>query len=147
MVGHGAVDVVISTSAFHALPANELPGVYRRAARALRAGGVLLNGDTMPFASHETVAERVARAARERREADAFARRGVEDWDRFRAALQAEPAMAALFAERERRFAYRGEGWRPGTFDEHLAAAREAGFGEVSVIWQHLDNRVLLAVR
>jgi hypothetical protein len=71
----------------------------------------------------------------------------VEDGDRFREALRAEPGMAPLFAERERRFADRGDEWRPGTPHEHLAAARDAGFGEVSVLWQHFDNRVLLAVR
>lgn len=36
----------------------------------------------------------------------------------------------------------------PGTLLEvHQAALRNAGFREVDVIWQHLDNRVVMAVR
>ena len=52
-----------------------------------------------------------------------------------------------MLAERERRFAGRTrDGINPG-HDFQVAALREAGFSEVDVIWQNLDNRVLMAVR
>ena len=33
------------------------------------------------------------------------------------------------------------------TFDEHIAALREAGFREVATVWQSGTDRALLAVR
>ena len=62
-------------------------------------------------------------------------------------ALSAEPALQDLFVERERRFAWKAEERHVPIFDVHEAALRDAGFHEVSVIWQNMDNRVLMAVR
>jgi transposase-like protein len=57
-----------------------------------------------------------------------------------------EPGMEPFFAERARRFSTKAR--PPGTLVEvHLAALRNAGFHEVGVIWQHLDNRVVMAAR
>jgi len=54
--------------------------------------------------------------------------------------------MEPFFAERARRFSTKTR--PPGTLvDVHQAALRNAGFREVDVIWQHLDNRVVMAVR
>jgi len=36
---------------------------------------------------------------------------------------------------------------RPHLYDLHLAALRDGGFREVGVIWQNMENRVLLDVR
>ena len=60
--------------------------------------------------------------------------------------LRREPGMEPFFAERARRFSTKTR--PPGTLVEvHQAALRNAGFREVDVIWQHLDNRVVMAVR
>ena len=54
--------------------------------------------------------------------------------------------MEPFFAERARRFSTKAR--PPRTVVEvHLAALHNAGFHEVGVIWQHLDNRVVMAVR
>ncbi len=55
--------------------------------------------------------------------------------------------MKGLFAEREQRFAWRDRNFPEPSLALHEAALRNAGFQEVGVIWQHLDNRVILAVR
>jgi hypothetical protein len=69
-----------------------------------------------------------------------------EDWEMWWEAMRREPGMESLFVKRERRFSTKTR--PPGTLVEvHLAALRNAGFHEVGVIWQHLDNRVVMAVR
>ena len=54
--------------------------------------------------------------------------------------------MEPFFAERARRFSTKTRPPRTRV-EVHLAALRNAGFREVDVIWQHLDNRVVMAVR
>jgi SAM-dependent methyltransferase len=145
--GEGAFDLAISTSAFHALPSEALPVLYQNTYRLLRAGGILLNGDTMRFEPRLERAQQLTKALRSRYRADA-ARRGDEDWDQLRAALLADATLGPLFQERERRFATLQPAERQiGTYVEHEAAARAAGFSEVFLIWQSLDFRVLLAGR
>ena len=78
---------------------------------------------------------------------DSFARDGVDDWQGWWSALAAEPGMSELFAERERRFPDATHDETAPIFDLHIGALRDAGFREVGVIWQRLDDRVLLAVR
>jgi hypothetical protein len=58
-----------------------------------------------------------------------------------------KPGLVALFAERARRFIDRTHQGTPTLAEVHEAALRDAGFREVGVIWQHLDNRVVLGVR
>jgi hypothetical protein len=79
--------------------------------------------------------------------AEAFDAGGVEDWDEWWAALAQEPSAGPLLAERTLRFAAFDRDTPAPIFDVHEAALRNAGFREVGVIWQRLDNRVLLAVR
>ena len=78
---------------------------------------------------------------------EAFDEGGAEDWETWWAALAAEPGAEPLLAERALRFPVaHGEEESP-VFAIHEAALRNAGFREVGVIWQRLDNRVLLGVR
>jgi hypothetical protein len=56
-------------------------------------------------------------------------------------------AIADLFAECERRFAWRQSEQHRPIYALHEAALRDAGFREVGVIWQRMDNRVLMAIR
>src|SRR5687768_15472300 len=71
----------------------------------------------------------------------------AEDWERWWQAVEAEPGLKELFAERERRFAWRDRKWVNAGLDFQVGALRDAGFRETDVIWQHFDNRVLMAVR
>jgi hypothetical protein len=91
--------------------------------------------------------QRVADTVKARRQEEAFTRRGGEDWTTWWQALSAEPALQDLFTERERRFTWKAQERRVPIFDVHEAALRDAGFREVGVIWQNMDNRVLMAVR
>jgi SAM-dependent methyltransferase len=141
------VDAVLSTTALHWLAPEYLTRLYRELGELVRPGGVFLNGDNLKFGPHLPSLQKVAQTMKERTRLDAFERRGLEDWDSWWQALQAEPALKALFAERERRFSWKTSGWHAPIFDVHVAALRDGGFREVGVIWQHMENRVLMAVR
>lgn len=139
--GVGTSDLAIATSAFHSLP----PAICRSVHTVLRPGGILLNGDTMRFGPE---AERAGRAAEVINGRHRDAPRDGQRREQFREALAADPWLGPLYAERERRFAALrvAESVAP-TLADHGEAARAAGFREVGTIWQHLDFRVLLAVR
>jgi hypothetical protein len=101
----------------------------------------------MKFRPSMATFQRVADAVKARREEETFTRRGVEDWTQWWQAMAAEPALKELLAERERRFAWRSTDQHRPLYDVHEAALTDAGFREVGVIWQHMCNRVLMAVR
>ncbi len=143
-------DAVLSTTALHWLPVEPLVRLYSDLVGIVREGGVALNGDNLAFAPHQETLRLLAETATERQRAEAFKVGGAEDWEAWWAALATQPGAADLLAERTRRFATHighDEHVTPPIFDVHEAALRNAGFREVGVIWQHLDNRVLLGVR
>jgi trans-aconitate methyltransferase len=146
-LGTTQVDAVLSTTALHWLPVEYLVQLYLQLGQLVRPGGVFLNGDHFKFVPHLQTFQQVADTVKQRRRDDAFIRRGVEDWEQYWDAMAAEPALQALFAERERRFGWKAAGWHTPIFDVHAAALQDAGFHEVGVIWQNIDNRVLMAVR
>jgi SAM-dependent methyltransferase len=146
-LGERQVDAVLSTTALHWLAPESLTRLYRELGELVRPGGIFLNGDNLKFGPHLPSFQRVAQTMKERTRVDAFERRGLEDWDSWWKALQAEPALQELFAERERRFSWKASGWHAPIFDLHVAALRDSGFREVEVIWQSGENRVLMAVR
>lgn len=165
------VDAVLSTTALHWLDAGALAEVYRRLGHLLRPGGVVLNGDHMTFPpslpAFRVLSEKIA----ERQRADAFDRRGEDNWSKWWTALAEQPGMESLVVERERRFAgVSAPRHRTGVGDPasqirtvdvasqdrdesapiaevHEAALHDAGFRQVGLIWRYFGNGVLLAVR
>jgi trans-aconitate methyltransferase len=146
-LGREQVDVVLSTTALHWLPVESLVQLYVRLGQLVRPGGIVLNGDHFTFGPHMPTFAKVVKTMRERKEASAFSDGGLENWRTWWDALAREPGMAELFAERERRFAWREEGDIEPIAELHEVALRHAGFREVGVLWQNLDNRILMAVR
>lgn len=141
------VDAVLSTTALHWLAGPDLVRLYKDLGALLRPGGLFLNGDHMRFGPHLPTFNTLASAVKERIARESFGQGGVEDWEAWWKALAAEPGMAELLAERARRFPEANHDDTAPIFDVHVAALRDAGFREVGVVWQRLDNRVLLAVR
>lgn len=146
-LGGAPVDAVLSTTALHWLPDDDLRRVYRQLAERLRPGGALLNGDNLRLPDDQPTLQRVSDTLTERFRAAAFRQRAVEDWEMWWAALAAEPGVAPLVAERDRRFARSHAKELPTSVETHREALLAAGFREAGAIWQHLDNFVLLAVR
>src|SRR5262249_53243402 len=113
----------------------------------MRPGGVFLNGDHMAYGPDRPTFRGLAVQTRERLRSPAQVPADAETWERWWQAVEAEPALTELVAERARRFAWRDRKWANAGTDFHIGALRDAGFREVDTIWQRLDNRVLMAVR
>lgn len=146
-LGQDHFDAVLSATATHWLRPPELAELYRRLATLVAPGGVFLNADHLPFPPHLHCISKALREEDERRQAVAHAA-GAETWESWWGALRAEPALIDAFAERDRIFPP-GVRWNrksPG-LAFHEVALTEAGFSEVGVVWQDLDERLLLALR
>lgn len=144
--GEERIDAVVTSAALHYLSADDLVPLYRRLAGLLPQGGVFLNADLLPVPAHLTAVTAAVQRAAERREAAAF-QAGTEDWRQWWEALRGEPALADAFARRDRSaLVSRGQ---PAVVRTafHEQALGEAGFREVTTVWQDLEERVLLAIR
>jgi SAM-dependent methyltransferase len=148
----GPADAAVSTTALHWLPPASLRAMYAELATALRPGGLLLNGDHFT-ADQPGVAglDRVLTERRERRAADAAVtdpEEAGEGWSQWWEAAEADPDLAGLTAERNRReWSADHHGTESMTLAAHLGALREAGFAEAGTLWQYGDNRLLCAIR
>lgn len=146
-LGTTAVDAVLSTTALHWLDPLVLMQVYRQLGTLIRPGGVFLNGDNMSFPS---IMEAMGRAAKmmQTKQQERTADGGqAENWEQWWAAIGQEPALAALLAERKRRYPEKTHGTQAPDSEGHELLLRSAGFREVGTIWQYGTNRVLMAVR
>jgi SAM-dependent methyltransferase len=146
-LGGRQLDAVLSSTALHWLAPGTLARVYRELGQLLRPGGVFLNGDHMAYAPDRPTIRELAAKTRERRRAAPPADPSAETWEAWWEAVAAEPGLRDLYEERERRFTWRDRTWVNAGLDFQLGALRDAGFREADVIWQKLDNRVLMAVR
>jgi trans-aconitate methyltransferase len=141
------VDAVLSTTALHWLEDDQLSTLYHRLAALIRPGGLLLNGDNLSFtASQPTIQQISDTLTKELHEAQ-FTERGVEDWEQWWAAFAREPGMEMLLSERQRRFGQKPHKAEQTGLALHENLLHAAGFAEVGVIWRHLDNCIVLAVR
>jgi SAM-dependent methyltransferase len=158
-LGTDHIDAVLSTTALHWLPSDSLARLYRQLGSLVREGGVFLNGDMIRFGSPAPTLRRLGAALEQRHRQRVPGQSGVEDWESWWVALEGEPDLADLFAERRRRFAWRNlepgkrfsaqpsDGVTSPIVEFHEAALRNAGFREVGVIWQRVEDRILMAVR
>ena len=62
-------------------------------------------------------------------------------------AVEEEPAFAAVMGERRSRWGGHPDYQSAGQALAMEAALKQAGFTEVGAIWQHFENRVLVAIR
>lgn len=151
-LGRAHVDAVLTTTALHYLPAPALVEVYAQIGSLIRPGGVLLNGDHMAFPLSQPSARQLAAEGKRRQYEQAFELAGGEDYRSWWAAIEQDlvahdPALYALFEQHRANEAQRRHDFSEPIAMVHEAALSDAGFVEVSTIWQSLDNRVLLAVR
>lgn len=141
----GSFDAVLSSTALHWLSPPDLVALYRAVATLLRPGGVLINGDYLPMKPASSRIKAASAAVSARRQNDAHGR-GAEDWEAWWAAVEAMPELTAEIATRRQLWpeGTRG-GWANAGLDYHSVALCEAGFAEVDVVWQDLEERVLIA--
>ncbi len=135
----------VSTTALHWLQPRALSSLYRHLSTVLPPGGVFINGDRLDFPAGLPRLAGAARAIRERTLAHAGG--GAESWEEWWSAVEREPALAAEVAERTRRHHDHPNHEHQADLATHAEALRAAGFAEVGTIWQHLADRVLVAIR
>lgn len=142
--GPGPFDAVVSTTALHWLAPAALQATYASAASLLRTGGVLVNGDHL-FEPYQPRLDALQAALRSTPDDDR------ELWEPWWEALEVasldDPELAEAFAERGRRDAVHPEHTGDLPIGAHLEALDAAGFSEVGTVWQHGDDRVLVALR
>jgi SAM-dependent methyltransferase len=140
----GPYDAAVSTTALHWLGLEQLVRLYRGLAGVLRPGAVFLDGDRLDF-DHDQRA--IAAGARQVRPEWPDAPDGAEDYDAWWTAAVAERALATEVAERARRWQDHPHEDESHSYEFHRSALFSAGFVEVGTLWQHLSNRVLIAIR
>lgn len=142
---HGPFDAVASTTALHWLDAPTLVAVYAAVGRLLRPGGVFADGDHLTEPPGRPRMRRLQVALRR------TTQDGRPDyrawWAELEAASAGDDELASAFARR----AGAGTG-HPDTSDApglafHVEALRHAGFAEIGTVWQHGDDRILVALR
>ncbi|MEH3053930.1 MAG: class I SAM-dependent methyltransferase, partial [Patulibacter minatonensis] len=132
----------VSSTALHWLTPPQLTAVYASAAQVLAPRGVLLNADHLRFGADRPTLKAVAGAHDAATQERSFAE-GALTWDAWWQELRAAPDFAPLVEERDRRFGARADGIVPATVEFHLAALRQAGFGEQGTVWQLHDDYVV----
>lgn len=145
-LGDASFDAVISTTATHWLTPSQLSTVYEQVAGLLSPGGVLLNGDHLPLPGRFGRIRAAVAAVGERRQARAL-RDGADDWESWWTSLREDPELREPLAERDHLWPDSHGGRAVPGLAFHQEALTEAGFGEVAVVWQDLEERLLLAIR
>ncbi|MFT4040579.1 MAG: methyltransferase domain-containing protein [Thermomicrobiales bacterium] len=143
----GAFDVVTSSTALHWLHGDAIDPVFRELARLLRPDGVFFDADNLAFSSGywQDVATAIDREQQQLAVAE-----GREDWDAWWAAARADAHLSPFVAERDRRFpplATDAAEAPPPRLSSYVAAMERAGFVDIDVLWQRLDDRLLAARR
>ncbi|MEN3583316.1 class I SAM-dependent methyltransferase [Streptomyces sp. ZYX-F-203] len=139
-----APDVAVSTTALHCLPVGALSETYRALGVLLPAGGALVNGDHFP-PDAGSCGDLTAHVGRRR--AERAGGHPEEDWLSWWRAASADPELADLFERRDRGGAPSGDGSAHLPLCRHSDLLTEAGFGELTPVWQVGDSRVVVARR
>jgi SAM-dependent methyltransferase len=138
-------NAVVSTTALHWLTRPQLAELYRQCGELLEPGGVVVNGDHLHDGPDRPRLDVLTRRIAKDRAARVDLRR-TEDWDQWWDAVAVAPELADLRAASDARPTEHSAADIP-TYEDHVRYLRNAGFAEVGTVWQHGDDRVLVAVR
>ncbi|MCV9934794.1 class I SAM-dependent methyltransferase [Boseaceae bacterium BT-24-1] len=142
----GPFDAVLTTTALHWFTPPQLTAIYQGLGKLIRPGGFFFNGDHLTERDHQPVSRSLLREAAKRHEERVMSAGAADSWKGWWEAIGTEPALAELLALRNERLE-RSETLAEVTVAFHEAALRQAGFAEVTRIWQLMDDCVLMAVR
>ena len=143
----GQFDVVTSSTALHWMNDEEIARIFCDVFRLLKPGGVFLNADNLAYASGywQEIAASIGREQQ-----STAAEQGREDWETWWSAMRADSTLAPFVAERDLRFPPRQDTDAktenpPPSLAGYMAALEQAGFTDIDVLWQRLDDRLLAA--
>ena len=126
----------------HWLTRPQLADVYSIVGALLAGGGVFVNGDHL----HETAQLDQLQTQIARNRAARMGTLAAENWTAWWAAVGQAPELAGLLGDRDPRPIDHSVPDAP-TLADHKQLLRAAGFREVGTVWQHGDDRVLIALR
>lgn len=138
-------DAFVSTTALHWLTSAQLAEVYATCGALVRPGGALVNGDHLYDGSVRPRLDELLQTVGRRH----TERTGVpdgEDWATWWRAAEQAPELAELVAMRGPKGVEHHVDDVP-SIDDHVRALHDAGFAETGTVWQHGDDRILVAVR
>jgi SAM-dependent methyltransferase len=141
----GTFDAVLSSTALHWLDPAVLVATYRRAFQLLRPEGVLLNADYLPHPPGSRLRAACDAIALDRRN-HALAG-GAESWETWWEAVEAEPELADALARRAKLWPEGARDWTGASHRFNEAALLDAGFAEAGVVWQDLQERIIVGLR
>ncbi len=140
-------DAIMSTTALHWLNENALENLYTTIYSLLNPGGIFLNGDHIyPEAEPENL-KSVFRDIRHSYEEQKFAKAEALNWSDWWKKLSSVEGLDMLFEERKLRYPEADRHDHHLSLETHLHYLESAGFENVGVGWQDLDNRVLTAIK
>lgn len=140
----GPFDAVVSTTALHWLTAATLAATYGALAGLVGPGGVVVNGDHL----HEPDQPRLSELQKSLRCMADDEREGwLPWWEALGEAAAADHELREAFALRAARDADHPETTDKPGLGVHSQSLHAAGFDEVGTVWQHGDDRVLVAMR
>jgi SAM-dependent methyltransferase len=142
----GRYDAVLSTTALHWLTAPDLRRLYRDLHRVMRKGGVFLDGDHLPWGRDQRRLSGMAESIRSVRFHGLRTNSEWAAWRKWWRDAEKVRELKPMFRLREER---RAQHPKTGdlSLDVHVRALRSAGFQNVAVVWQDIENRVLYAAR
>jgi len=140
------IDAAVSTTALHWLTPPRLRSLYRDLAKILPRGGVFLNGDYLAYGARTPGLRRLAARVYRHRTRGIPPGKEWSAWTEWWERAEKVPALRPYFAERTRRASYHPK-HETTSLDLHEEALRRAGFREVAVLWQDIENRILFAQR
>ncbi len=140
----GPFDAVVSTTALHWLAAPTLASTYSGVAALLAPTGVFANGDHL----HEPELPRLEALQQTLRRTPDDEREAWEPWwDALKKAAAVDAELAEAFVLRAARDADHPDTDGKPAYHAHVDALSAAGFAEVGTVWQHGDDRVLIALK
>ncbi len=140
-------DAVMSTTALHWLNEATLRRVYGEIYNMLGEKGIFLNGDHLyPTGEHADVRTIFTEIRHEYQSFQKSLGKGMT-WPQWWEALGKEEEFKRLLEERKRRYPEADHHDHPVSLEKHMQFLKEAGFRAVSVGWQDLDNRVIVALK
>ncbi len=143
----GRFDAVVSTTALHWLRRPELHRLHRILFTRLRAGGLFLNGDHIPFSYEAPRIGAILREIRHRFQRRELKRRPGATWNGWWAMVARDPRLATEMTLRRQRYPREHHDLVSDRLPGWLRSLRSAGFKEAEVAWQLWDDRIVMAIR
>lgn len=140
-------DAILSTTALHWLPEDALDKLYSKIYGLLGRNGIFLNGDHIYPASEPQRIKDLFTEARHSFEDGKFSNGEALGWSDWWKELSKFAELKDLFAERNRRYPDSDNHSQNIPLEKHMEFLKAAGFSDVGVGWQDLDNRVLMALK